>query len=718
MSSQDDTESTSDLSELLSEHFSGNASDIDDVTGASELSTPQPLSALFSRRPGKDELYKNRHHQRFWYCKHPECLKYKTTTLLQARAHMMTEHGTNCCEEPSLRVQTAKRSLDSIWSDQQKRQKTEASDKEREILERVVDKASFARALVRLITRCNLPHNLVEQPEWLAFCLTLNWAAEGVIVASHNTIPRRIASEFEYQRNLVKQHLHTAVSCIQFCTDSWTSGTRNQKEFQAINAQWVSPEGKLYKALLAFPELHFGHGGAEVAPYFMETLKHYEIERKLGYITSDNHGANDKLLRVISSELAKQDPPIEWDPVQHRCRCFGHIVNLATQAFMFAEDSQAISIAEQRVANSQSETIDEALTEPVTQDKKQGWHATEPVQKLYNFMIACRNMVYHNEFKTLSGGRSISKPGDTRWNGWFLMIEQGFQLRPAVVTMIDRHDTDLEQHRLTMDDWRVLQETLEFLQPFYEVTKLLEGDEATLDEMQEKMDFLISHFKDAIDTSWILFNKYWELLDETPVYVAALLLHPSQRLAYLTKTWTGQGSRGWLTAGVKRAKELWLQQYKGQYTPQQAEPAIPSASAQPTAWERYKKKIDITPIEDDFTSFINAPPTKLAQGSTPISWWCQPDQQAAYPALSKMAVDCLSALPMSAESERSFSGSRRTISWERARLGGVIVEQIQCCKSWERTGLAHGSSGHNNDDIMVIEALETTSPTPETPRGQ
>ncbi|TKA61827.1 hypothetical protein B0A49_11604 [Cryomyces minteri] len=400
---------------------------------------------------------------------------------------------------------------------------------------------------------------------------------------------------------------------------SGNASDTDDKEFQAINAQWVSPEGKLYKALLAFPELHFGHGGAEVAPYFMETLKHYEIERKLGYITSDNHGANDKLLRVISSELAKQDPPIEWDPVQHRCRCFGHVVNLATQAFMFAEDSQAISIAELRVANSQSETIDEALTEPVTQDKKQGWHATEPVQKLYNFMIACRNMVYHNEFKTLSGGRSI------------------------------------------------------------------------------------------------LFNKYWELLDETAVYVAALLLHPSQRLAYLKKTWTGQGSRGWLTAGVKRAKELWLQQYKEQYTAQQAEPAIPSASAQPTAWERYKKKIDITPIEDDFTSFVNAPPTKLAQGSTPISWWCQPDQQAAYPALSKMAVDCLSALPMSAESERSFSGSRRTISWERARLGGVIVEQTQCCKSWERTGLAHGSSGHNNDDIMVIEALETTSPIPETP---
>ncbi|TKA61622.1 hypothetical protein B0A49_13366 [Cryomyces minteri] len=173
---------------------------------------------------------------------------------------------------------------------------------------------------------------------------------------------------------------------------------------------------------------------------------------------------------------------------------------------MFAEDSQAKSIAEQRVANSQSETIDEALTEPVTQDKKQGWHATKPVQKLYNFMIACRNMVYHNEFKTLSGGRSV---------------KQGFQLRPAVVTMIDRHDTDLKQYRLTMDDWRVLQETLEFLQPFYEVTKLLEGDEATLDETQEKMHFLISHYKEqeakhathtaflsAIDTSWILFNKY------------------------------------------------------------------------------------------------------------------------------------------------------------------------------------------------------------------
>jgi hypothetical protein len=37
---------------------------------------------------------------------------------------------------------------------------------------------------------------------------------------------------------------------------------------------------------------------------------------------------------------------------------------------------------------------------------------------------------------------------------------------------------------------------------------------------------------------------------------------------------------------------------------------------------------------------------------------------------------------MSTEPERVFSGARRTISWDRTRLGSKMVEYSECLKSW------------------------------------
>jgi len=39
---------------------------------------------------------------------------------------------------------------------------------------------------------------------------------------------------------------------------------------------------------------------------------------------------------------------------------------------------------------------------------------------------------------------------------------------------------------------------------------------------------------------------------------------------------------------------------------------------------------------------------------------------------------------MSAEPERVFSGARRTISWERMRLGSTKIEHNECLKSFQR----------------------------------
>ena len=77
-----------------------------------------------------------------------------------------------------------------------------------------------------------------------------------------------------------------------------------------------------------------------------------------------------------------------------------------------------------------------------------------------------------------------------------------------------------------------------------------------------------------------------------------------------------------------------------------------------------------------------------------------------------MAIDILSIPAMSAEAERVFSGARRTISWERSRLGATVVEQSKCLKSWLRQIVKSGGFATVDVAVEVINlegSIDTTT---------
>lgn len=97
------------------------------------------------------------------------------------------------------------------------------------------------------------------------------------------------------------------------------------------------------------------------------------------------------------------------------------------------------------------------------------------------------------------------------------------------------------------------------------------------------------------------------------------------------------------------------------------------------------KAVPTLSLEDDFDIFIMKMPIVL--NCTPLEWWCHPDQRRSYPRLSRMAIDILSVPAESAEPERSFSGARRTCSWDRLRITCENIERVECMGSWLREGL-------------------------------
>lgn len=125
----------------------------------------------------------------------------------------------------------------------------------------------------------------------------------------------------------------------------------------------------------------------------MKVLDQYEIFDQIGYCTNDNHSSNDLMLRELSKDLSKRD--IKYDPVYHRIRCHGHIMNIAMQAFLFAKDEECVveaafeTAVEALVVDEHSEDVelDGTLAAQFKKAAEAKWHEIGGLGKIHNLVV-------------------------------------------------------------------------------------------------------------------------------------------------------------------------------------------------------------------------------------------------------------------------------------------------------------------------------------------
>ena len=217
--------------------------------------------------------------------------------------------------------------------------------------------------------------------------------------------------------------------------------------------------------------------------------------------------------------------------------------NIAIQAFFYAKNDEALYIA---IAESErsSTSIDDALLRGSEKEEGGGWLKVAPLQKMLNIAIVLRRSDrLYQQFKDIAG-KVIRAPNDTRWNSYLNTFEDALELKAQFTSfcVTSEHNDDL----LSPLEWTLVEQTIAFLQPFKYATKQLEGDSVSLDKVQLTMDSLVAHFKQqmslhrsntsfnaSVVTAWHAFDKYYNLIDETGAYTAAILLHPNRRKSYL-----------------------------------------------------------------------------------------------------------------------------------------------------------------------------------------
>ncbi|KAF5988483.1 high-osmolarity-induced transcription protein 1 [Fusarium bulbicola] len=167
------------------------------------------------------------------------------------------------------------------------------------------------------------------------------------------------------------------------------------------------------------------------------------------------------------------------------------------------------------------------------------------------------------------------------------------------------------------------------------------------------MDVLHRHYQQAFNkykmnqqlvgpvlTSWHVFDKYYQLSDESPAYAAALILHPSRGKALTQKNWP----KAWHKKIFTGVKKLWEDEYKNLptvYTTPSIVPVLELDEYDLLAQEL--NVIGTEPDVDEYETYTSQPPIPI--DCSPLVWWLRDEQKERCPRLSKMAIDISQYLP-------------------------------------------------------------------------
>ncbi|RKK06845.1 hypothetical protein BFJ65_g18398 [Fusarium oxysporum f. sp. cepae] len=313
----------------------------------------------------------------------------------------------------------------------------------------------------------------------------------------------------------------------------------------------------------------------------------------------DNHDANDTMLDDVAKEIDG------LDPVARRLRCSGHIMNLIVQAFLFRSKAK-------KIQEDEREGVDEAYERLCRlSEREEGgiitkaqateeWREFSVLGKLHNLCIYSRSSTsIYNDFKA-EIGRALPRDNDTRWNSWFRLIDVAIEKRAKFMDWIQENHAKIEKDALDHNDWNELGDIHAFLQVFHQIS----------------------------------FEKYYQLTEQAPVYVAGILLHPALRKSYLSEQW--KRNPAWVSNAVKAVRKIWSTEYKSYQLPDKHQ----EKGQELDEFDRWRQKVYSTAseVKDEFDRFIYGSQVGIGQ-QTALQWWLEPTQQENFPLLCRMAID-------------------------------------------------------------------------------
>ncbi|KAF6518360.1 hypothetical protein HZS61_002438 [Fusarium oxysporum f. sp. conglutinans] len=526
-------------------------------TVSTTSSTKPRTSWVFSHMPDEEvetRYYNQRTGKEEWRCKHCDKTYASSGGTAAPAKHLMDPppdgHGLPKGAPRTAKVTTIRTIIEQarVAAEENPRKRRRLNDQSGDSIEPDQLEALY----VRFITACSLPFRLVECPEFRALLAYINNDIETWLPDTHDTVKTWIMRQYECQKERVKQRIQSAKSRIHISCDLWTSP--NSLAILGVVAHYVTEDGQLEHHVLALKDIDSEHDSSHLAVAILKVVDEWGFASKLGYFVMDNAGNNDTMMRSLSLGLLRRYD-IQYDPKVHRLRCQGHIINLAAKAFLFVTDNEKLELDDPGVHN-------------VTLKHIEAWRKKGPLGKIHNFVVFIQRSVQRSQkFLTISHNRKLARDNDTRWSSWYNMLRVALNLRDAIDGYFNKWmELDCAGDELSSEDWIILEKIKSFLEKLKMTTKALESSFATLDNVLLAMDFVLAQFEagkeayidDPImapmyNSGWAKLDKYYRLTDESPAYVAAIVLHPSHKWHYIQENW----KKEWAESSKKLMETLW-----------------------------------------------------------------------------------------------------------------------------------------------------------------
>lgn len=234
--------------------------------------------------------------------------------------------------------------------------------------------------LLELIVDANLPFNLVEKPAFRRLLLGAgdSVAAECLPKASR-TVYRWIDARYTQRLEEIKAQLRFTRSKIHTSFDVWTSPAT--QAFLSVVIYYVDSSGKRHTRLLAMERIFGSHSGENQAAILLQVFHRFGIcdSTRLGFFVADNASNCDTAIRAAFRSLYPSRTAAQRAALEeiYRCRCIGHILNLAAKAFLVGTDTSILDRYDPASPDVDLEVVQE-------------WRKRGPVGKLHNIVYWIR----------------------------------------------------------------------------------------------------------------------------------------------------------------------------------------------------------------------------------------------------------------------------------------------------------------------------------------
>jgi hypothetical protein len=375
-----------------------------------------------------------------------------------------------------------------------------------------IPQAKISRArelLVGYIVDGDLPFTALESVYIKELLKQLDPGFAQELPHSRSTIGRDIKEVFESKMMAVKADLTKALSQIHISFDLWTSP--NNLAMISVFGHFINQKKMPQSRLLAFRRQLGKHSGNYIALTIQDILKAWGIGKQVGVCVADNAGNNDTCLKALYRSL---DPTItDRDIKARRMRCFGHVLNLVVQAFLFGQDATCF----ERDAYTLSLWSDDEA-------ELAHWRAKGPVGKLHNIVKFIRASPQRSEAfrqhakeaqtsddyllsEEPTWDLGLKQDNSTRWNSTYLMIERAVRKRDDINSFILELDLESDgdkripdADKLTTDDWKALIEIKTILEPLYKLTIKTQGwgqsgTSGRLSDVLMGMEYVLGHLE-------------------------------------------------------------------------------------------------------------------------------------------------------------------------------------------------------------------------------